>query len=265
MPIATINGQKIHYTDAGAGPPVIATHATLMDLISLEPVTTKLVDAGYRVIAFDLRGHGETVYDRQPYTYVDVAGDVIGLADYLGVDRFIFVAEGQGAVVALRTALLAPQRVRALALIGPTAEAALDGENAALTAAMEIWCTQGPLPDIYRPTAAMATPTPDAADALMERWRCSAWREYRAAADALATRPTFIAELSTVACPALVVHSTQDVFVPMFLGKEVADSLGGPTAFVPVDTGHHAITCAFHPQIGAEILAWLPSVEDHPE
>lgn len=261
MPIATINGQKIHYTDAGSGPPVIATHATLMDLISLERVTTKLVDAGYRVVAFDLRGHGQTVYDQQPYTYVDVAGDAIGLADHLGIDRFIFVAEGQGAVVALRTALLAPQRVRALALIGPTADAPSQGENSALDAAMDMWCTAGPT-QLWQTIAEHATSTPEDAAALIARWTTSAWRDYRPAADALAARTRFVDQLPSITCPTLILHGTGDYYVPVELGREVANHLGGPTTFVPIETTSQAITIAFDPRIANELLAWLPGIDD---
>lgn len=262
MPIATINGQKINYTDAGSGAVVIATHATLMDLVSLEPVTTKLVDAGYRVVAFDLRGHGQTVYDQQPYNYIDVAGDVLGLADHLGIDRFAFLGEGQGAVVALRTALLAPERVQALALIGPTADSSSEGEQAALTAAIELWCDSGPVPDIWGTVAVYATGTPEDAAALMARWNASAWRDYRPAADALGSRPRFVDQLPAITCPTLVLHGTGDLYVPPALGREVADNISGPTRFVEIENPRQAITIAFDPRVAAEILPWLAGVVD---
>lgn len=262
MPIAAINNQQIHYTDTGDGPVIIATHATLMDVVSLEPLTSKLVADGYRVVAFDLRGHGRTVYDQQPYTYMDVAGDVIGLADHLGIDRFIFLGEGQGAVVALRTALLAPRRVEALVLIGPTADAPSAGENAALETAMDLWCTIGPTSSIWAPVSRYATATPADAEALMARWRASAWRDYRPAADTLAKRPRFVEQLPAITCPTLVIHGTGDFYVPIQFGQEVADNLSGPTAFMPVETSNQAITMAFHPRVAAEILDWLSGIRD---
>ncbi|WP_237076738.1 alpha/beta fold hydrolase [Mycobacteroides abscessus] len=148
MPNVEVNGQSIHYTDSGGdGRVILATHATLMDTVSLEPLTDRL--DGYRVIAFDLRGHGRTVYDKQPYDYLDVADDALALADHLGIDTFTFLGEGQGAVVALRAALKAPARVERLILIGPTADAASVSENAALDASMDVWCTYGPDPEVY--------------------------------------------------------------------------------------------------------------------
>lgn len=50
-----VNGQSIFYTDQGdpAGPVVLATHATLMDSVSLEKLTEPIAAAGFRVITFD--------------------------------------------------------------------------------------------------------------------------------------------------------------------------------------------------------------------
>lgn len=256
MPNVEVNGQSIHYTDSGGkGRVILATHATLMDTVSLEPLTDRL--EGYRVIAFDLRGHGRTVYDKQPYDYLDVADDALALADHLGIDTFTFLGEGQGAVVALRTALKAPARVERLILIGPTADAASVSENAALDASMDVWCTYGPDPEVYHLVAQYATGTPDAATALLERWQASAWRDYRPAADALASRTRFVDELHAITCPTLIVHGSGDFYVSIEFGREVAENLGGPTEFVELATERQAITVAFDPRVGDAVLSWL--------
>ncbi|MEU9805073.1 alpha/beta hydrolase [Mycobacterium sp. NPDC050853] len=255
MPNIEVNGQSIHYTDSGGdGPVILATHATLMDVVSLDKLTRRLPG---RVIAFDLRGHGQTVYDQQPYDYLDVAQDVLGLMDHLGVERFTFLGEGQGAVVALRTALAAPDRVERLILIGPTADAASISENAALDASMDVWCTLGPDPEVYFLVAEYATGTPEDAADLLDRWQASAWRDYRPAATALATRPRFVDELHAIACPTLIVHGNGDFYVPIEFGKEVAENLGGPVAFVELPTERQAITVAFDPRVGDAVISWL--------
>ncbi|QUR68713.1 alpha/beta fold hydrolase [Mycobacterium spongiae] len=258
MPIAPINGQQIHYTDSGGdGAAVIATHAFLMDIVTLEPLTARLVEAGYRVVAFDFRGHGQTVYDKSPHTYLDVAADALGLADHLGIGSFTFLAEGIGGIVAMRTAMCAPERVSRLVLLGPSADAAPEGENAALDEGMAVWCSVGPDPVLYGHFAKYGTANAEDADALMERWRNSAWSDFWPAADTVAARPRFVDELSSIRCPALVVHHKRDFLLPVMAGREVADSLGGPTTFVPMGTGAHSITMAFDPQVGDIVLEWL--------
>lgn len=162
-----VNGQSIFYTDQGdpEQPAVLATHATLMDTVSLEKLTEAIAAAGFRVITFDLRGHGQTVYDKTPYMIENMAADALALADHLGVERFTLLGEGQGAVLALRTALAAPERVERLVLIGATAGAPDDAENDALHAAMDVWCTLGPNPEVYGLVATFATATPEDAQA----------------------------------------------------------------------------------------------------
>ncbi len=259
MPSIELDGQRIFYTDTGEQdlPVVLGTHATLMDTVSLEPLTASIAAAGYRVVAFDLRGHGQTVYDKTPYMIEDMAADALGLMDHLGVQSFTFLGEGQGAVLALRTALAAPDRVERLVLIGPTAAAPDAAENGALHAAMEIWCTQGPDPAVYRLVAEFATGTPEDAEALFGRWQRSAWADYRESSNALANRTDFVDLLSKIECPALVLHGTTDFFVPRELGEAVARNLGGPTVFEPIEGERQSISIAFDPRVGQHVTTWL--------
>lgn len=254
-----VNGQRIFYTDQGdvGQPVVLATHATLMDTVSLAKLTAAIAAAGFRVITFDLRGHGQTVYDKTPYMIEDMAADALGLMDHLDVDRFTFLGEGQGAVLALRTALAAPQRVQALALIGPTAAAPDDAENDALHAAMDVWCTLGPNPEVYGLVAEFATGTPEDAQALLTRWQQSAWKDYRPAANALANRTDFVADLHKIECPALVLHGSEDFFVPIELGQTVAQSLGGNTEFDVIAGERQTISIAFDQRVSGRVTAWL--------
>lgn len=271
MPHVDANGQQIYYTDTGGEnlPVVIATHATLMDTVSLEPLTNAIAAAGFRVIAFDLRGHGQTVYDKQPYMIEDMAADALAVADHLGVQSFTFLGEGQGAVLALRTALVAPERVTQLVLIGPTATAPDAAENAALDAAMEVWCTLGPNPEVYGMVARYATGTPpdaekaEAADALLQRWQDSNWRDYRPAADALANRTDFVHLLSSITAPTLIIHGEGEFFVPPALGELVAENLGGQTAFSLLSGERQTITVAYDPRVAERVTAWL--VQDDTE
>lgn len=254
-----VNGQRIFYTDQGdpGQPVVLATHATLMDTVSLEKLTEPIAATGFRVITFDLRGHGRTVYDKTPYMIEDMATDALALMDHLGVQQFTFLGEGQGAVLALRTALAAPERVKRLVLIGATAAAPDAAENDALHAAMDVWCTLGPNPEVYGLVATFATGTPEDAQALLARWQQSAWKDYRVAADALANRTDFVDELHKISCPALVLHGSEDFFVPIELGQTVAQALSGDTEFEVISGERQTISIAFDPRVSERVTAWL--------
>jgi pimeloyl-ACP methyl ester carboxylesterase len=80
-------------------------------------VTAKLAER-YRVISMDMRGHGRTVVDGEPYGY-DVAtmGNDLGvLADELGLDRFHILTHATGGMAAVRYAMTTSERLISLML-----------------------------------------------------------------------------------------------------------------------------------------------------
>jgi 3-oxoadipate enol-lactonase len=72
--------------------------------------------ATYQVVRFDHRGHGRSPVPAGPYTVVELASDVVALADTLGVDRFGFVGLSLGGAIGLRLALSHPERLAAAVL-----------------------------------------------------------------------------------------------------------------------------------------------------
>src|SRR5687767_1107978 len=52
------DGGSIHCISAGSGPTVLLAHGFLLDVSSYQPIFDQLVGRGYRVVAFDQRGHG---------------------------------------------------------------------------------------------------------------------------------------------------------------------------------------------------------------
>ena len=79
-----------------------------------------LNDAGYRVVAFDNRGHGATSksYDPADYRPEKMAGDASALLDHLGIDRAHVMGYSMGARIAAFLALAEPQKVATLVFGG---------------------------------------------------------------------------------------------------------------------------------------------------
>jgi len=110
---------KIYYEDIGEGEPIITIHGLMEDCgyWSETGVTEKLAER-YRVISMDMRGHGRTVVDGEPYGY-DVAtmGNDFGvLADELGLDRFHILTHATGGMAAVRYAMTTSERLISLML-----------------------------------------------------------------------------------------------------------------------------------------------------
>ena len=71
----------------------------------------------YRVVTFDMRGHGESAAPNFPYTLDMLADDVVGVLDCLGVERpAIFVGISIGGMIGQSLGLRHPKRFRALVL-----------------------------------------------------------------------------------------------------------------------------------------------------
>ncbi|HZJ26455.1 MAG TPA: alpha/beta fold hydrolase [Acidimicrobiia bacterium] len=118
----TFDGSSLYYDDQGDGRPLVLLHGFAADT-NLNFVRTgifdALLDAGYRVIALDSRGHGLSAKPTDPAAYANDAMrlDVQALLDHLALDECIAVGYSMGGHTALRLAPHEP-RLTALALLG---------------------------------------------------------------------------------------------------------------------------------------------------
>lgn len=115
MPAFDSGGVRIHYTDDGAGAPVVLVHGLTSSAERnwrRPGVIDALVAAGRRVIAIDCRGHGESdkPHDAEAYAGGKMGDDVVALMDYLGIDRVDLAGYSMGGMIA--TSLLARQPER---------------------------------------------------------------------------------------------------------------------------------------------------------
>ncbi|AXT86094.1 alpha/beta hydrolase [Aeromicrobium sp. A1-2] len=101
------------------GDPVVLLHGFPENSLSWTAVAARLVDAGLRVIAPDQRGYspGARPTEVGAYATSTLAGDVIGLADALGLGTFHLVGHDWGAAVAWVVAAEHPERLRSLTAV----------------------------------------------------------------------------------------------------------------------------------------------------
>jgi pimeloyl-ACP methyl ester carboxylesterase len=110
---APVNGIKIWYAVFGHGRPVLLLHGGLGNSNywgNQVPVLAK----HYQVIVMDSRGHGRSTRNEQPYGYDLMASDVIGLMDYLKIEKAAIVGWSDGAILGLDIAIHHPERVSKL-------------------------------------------------------------------------------------------------------------------------------------------------------
>ncbi|HEX2577667.1 MAG TPA: alpha/beta hydrolase [Aquihabitans sp.] len=152
MQVAT-GSARIATTVRGEGPAVLLLHAGVTDRRSWTPLVDHL-GPGWRTIAPDRRGFGETTYRPEPHRGLD---DTLAVLDALGVDQAIVVGASNGGRRAVDLALARPERVGGLVLIGagisggpPVDREALDPAVRRLVARLEEADAEGDLDEVNR-------------------------------------------------------------------------------------------------------------------
>jgi pimeloyl-ACP methyl ester carboxylesterase len=175
--------------------------------------------AGYRVIAYDARGHGQsTPAPRRAYGYEHLADDLLAVLDAGGIERAVLAGASMGAHTAIRFALEHPERIAALALITPSFDPAVsrDEQDLARWDALARGLREGGVDgfvDAYD-LAAVPEAWRDTVETVL-RQRLSAHEHPAAVADALEVVPRSrpfeeLASLAAIAAPTLVVGSRDE-------------------------------------------------------
>lgn len=107
---AQVNGISVHYAVYGQGTPVIFLHGGLANT-DYWGNQVPAVAARHTVILMDSRGHGRTTRDARPYGYDLMADDVVGLMDFLKIDKADIVGWSDGGILGIDLALRHKERV----------------------------------------------------------------------------------------------------------------------------------------------------------
>lgn len=114
---APVNGLNVYYEVYGEGLPLILLHGTFytieMNWGKLIPELSKT----RKVIAIELQGHGHTPFSDRELSRPTLARDVVGVMDYLNIDRADLAGYSFGGSVAYQFAIQSPERLRKLVII----------------------------------------------------------------------------------------------------------------------------------------------------
>lgn len=109
---------RIAYDVQGAGPLIICAPGMGDIRQTFRYLVPALVDAGYRVATFDLRGHGESDTTFSSYDDEAEASDIIALAEALGSSATV-IGNSMGSAAGVIAAASRPELVNGLVLVGP--------------------------------------------------------------------------------------------------------------------------------------------------
>ncbi|WP_438816902.1 alpha/beta fold hydrolase [Umezawaea beigongshangensis] len=111
------NGIRLHVAELGEGPLVLMLHGFPQFWWSWRHQLTSLAEAGYRAVAVDLRGYGDSDKPPRGYDGFTLAGDVAGLVKALGERRAHLVGHAWGGMLAWTAAAMHPRVAHSVSVI----------------------------------------------------------------------------------------------------------------------------------------------------
>jgi len=112
--IVEANGIRMHLAEQGTGPLVVLCHGFPESWYSWRHQLGALAEAGFHVVAPDMRGYGQTDHPEEieNYTLLHLVGDMVGLLDTVRAEPAVMIGHDWGAPVAWHAALMRPDRFR---------------------------------------------------------------------------------------------------------------------------------------------------------
>jgi pimeloyl-ACP methyl ester carboxylesterase len=245
-----IDGSSMNVLDVGRGDAVLLGHGFLGDAEVWGPQFSALSRSN-RVIVPELWGHGGSdQVPRRTRDLRDIARQHLTLMDKLGIGAFTFAGAALAGAWGVEMALMAPERVRGLALLGTYAGAEPPESLARYAAITDSVAAAGSImPPVADAIVAMffsaAAERTAPHQTARYRERLISWNRARLAdslvplARMICQRRDTLAELQCLAMPALVMTGTDDVPCPVGLGQRMAELLRCPFVEIP-QAGHLA-------------------------
>ncbi len=256
MPSAEVNGQRIAYEDSGGdGPAVLFSHGFLMDHEMFAPQVDALTPE-FRCITWDERGFGGTAATG-PFTYWDSADDALALLDKLGVESAVFAGMSQGGFIALRAALTAPDRVKALVLIDTEAGTEAEETLPVYQGMHDDWVANGPSDPLAGAIASLIFGGGYDAAPWIAKWQARDKSLLTIPFECLTSRDDITGRLGEIAAPAIVFHGEEDAAIPMAKAEALESGLQNCVALVRIPGAGHASNLSHPDAVNGPVLEFL--------
>jgi 3-oxoadipate enol-lactonase len=227
--------------EQGFGVPVVLIHELGGSTETWRYLQPALRDAGFRVVALDLRGAGKSEVPSTPYSLSDLSADVVKVMDTLTIDRAFLIALAVGGFVALEAAVTRPERVRGLVLLDTPLFMTQAGASYSVRRASVV--RERGMSEVVDESISRSFPS---SGGPWPAQLVAAYREQYLANDpegyALATEAILEADFrdraSQISAPALVLVGEHDVLFPPDRVRQLADALPAATYGVILRAGH---------------------------
>jgi pimeloyl-ACP methyl ester carboxylesterase len=210
---------ELAYARRGKGTPLMLIHGFPLDHTSWDEAAA-LLENQFDIILPDLRGFGQSTTVATPYSMSDIADDLAGLLDHLGIKKIALAGHSMGGYVALAFAKKYPQRVSGLGLVSSQAVAdSPEGKDRRYKTAADVAQKGvGVVAEAMTPKLSADVRVQAFVRTLIERQTPSA---VIGALKAMAEREDLMSHLSSVTFPVVLIHGDADALIPIERAKEI--------------------------------------------
>jgi pimeloyl-ACP methyl ester carboxylesterase len=244
---ATINNSLLRYIDVGSQSmtPVIFIHGFPFShkMWNFPGGQVDALSATNRVIAYDIRGHGESEVGLGHYSIELFVDDLFALMDHLNIPKAVLCGLSMGGYIALRAVERNPDRVLGLILCDTKSEA--DGNEAKIKRANGIKFIQANGMKYYAQDYVKIVFAPSSFEAHAEAIKSvQSIVERTAPASifgtllALAARTDTTSALPNITCPTLILVGEKDTLTPAASSELMKEKIPGAEMFVIPNAGH---------------------------
>ena len=218
-----INGIKLAYARHGTGAPLVLLHGYPLDHRLWDEVIPLLRDT-FDLILPDQRGFGESTTIDTPYTMADLASDIAGLLDQLGIQKTAIAGHSMGGYVALAFARGYPERVSALGLVSSQLLAdPPDRKEGRYKTAADV--AEKGIGGVVEVMTSKFTSDPRWQDFVRKNMDEQQPAAYIGALKAMAERADATSMLASITYPLVVIHGDADQLIPIDRAREVKTGL----------------------------------------
>jgi pimeloyl-ACP methyl ester carboxylesterase len=259
VPFATVNGQRLHYTDTGSNAPALVfSHGLLMDGEMFEPQVAHF-EQRYRCITWDERGHGQSAEATAPFTFWDLADDLAALCEHLEISQAGFVGMSQGGFLQLRLGIRRPELVRSLTCIDTQAGPEDPDKLAQYRSMMEVVLEEGRINDFIAETVYAILVGADfpTRQAWIDKIRGRDPRLMVEPLNAVGNREDLTPRLHEITAPAIVIHGSEDAAIELELAERLCRGLPGCSHLEVIPGAGHASNLTHPGPVNAAMDAFL--------
>lgn len=257
MPDIEANGVKLNYEITGQGQPILFIHGLGSSGRDWE-YQIDFFSPSYRVVTYDVRGHGKSEKPRGPYSVPLFAADTVALIRALQIEPAHIVGISMGGMIAFELVVSAPELVRSLVIVNSAPALVIKTISERVQLLQRLWIVRllgmRKMGEVLSQRLLPKAEHAPLRELFVQRWAENDRRAYLDSMRALVNW-SVADKLATIHCPTLVIASDHD-YTPVETKQAYVAQM--PTAeLVVIEDARHAVTVEKPAEFNQVLKAFL--------